>query len=225
MAKIAVILPSFNRPKYVSVSIKSVLDQTFVDWKLYIMDNSSSNMLPTMQQIYSQYPDKRIVVDHTEIANGDRPLKALAIVTNKALFTLSEKEPYVVIGADDDIMMPNKLEVLSTFLDTHPEANMVSGILEIMNANGMVAQSCGGANARSAANYLNWLQPMYRRELLDKTGMLPMDNDSSAIDHRFFTMLATHTDYCYGIPMVLDRTTVFTSGGFHPWTVSTAPTS
>ena len=225
MAKIAVILPSFNRPKYVSTSIKSVLNQTFKDWKLYIMDNSSVNLWPTMEQIYSQILDKRITVDHTQIVDTDRPLKSLAIVTNKALFTLSEKEPYVVISADDDIMMPNKLEVLSSFLDTYLQSSMVSGILEMMNANGSVAQCFGGANCKSAAGYLNWLQPMYRRELFDKMGMLPMDNSPQALDFRLFLNAALVTECCYGIPIVLDRTSVFTSGGFHPWTESTEPRS
>ena len=224
MVKVAVILPSFNRPKYVSTSIKSVLDQTFKDWKLYIMDNSSPNLWPTMQQIYSQYLDKRIIVDHTQIADTDRPLKALATVTNKALFTLSEKEPYVVLSADDDIMMPNKLEVLSSFLDTHPEVSMVSGIMELMDANGSVARCFGGVNCKSAAGYINWLQPMYRRQLLDKIGMLPMDNSPDALDFRLFLKVALLTECCYGIPIVLDRTSVFTYGGFHSWRESTSIT-
>lgn len=219
MAKIAVILASFNRPKYISASIQSVLDQTFKDWKLYIMDNSSPNLWPTMQQIYSQYIDKRIVVDHTQIANADRPWKAITMVANKGLFSLSEKEPYVVLGVDDNVMMPNKLGILSGFLDTHPEASMVSGILEVMKPDGSVACAYGGVDLACTAGCLHWQQPMYRRVLLEKAGM-PTNDDPQPPDYLLSTRAASLTKCCYGIPIVLDRTSMLTYGGYQHWTTS-----
>ena len=219
VAKIAVIMASFNRPKYISASIQSVLDQTFKDWKLYIMDNSSPNLWPTMQQIYSQYIDERIVVDHTEITNKDRPWKPLTMVANKGLFTLSEKEPYVILGVDDNVMMPNKLEILSGFLDTHPEASMVSGALELMKPDGSVAAAWGGVDLACTAGRLHWQQSMYRRELLEKAG-IPTNDDPQPPDYLLSLRVALLTERCYGIPIVLDRSSTLTYGLYQHWTAS-----
>jgi len=220
-AKVQIVLPSFNRPKHVQIAIRSVLNQTFTDWKLYIMDNSSPNLWPTMQQIYSQYSDSRIKIDRTEVPNEDREKFTApgccswnwtAVVANKALFTeLSEKEPYVVLTADDDYMMPNKLEVLASFLDNHPEASMVSGVMEIISSDGIVTRSHGGVNYKSATENIDWVQPMYRRGLLDKIGTIPTE-DPATIDVVLFNLVAELTDCCYGIPIVLDRHPAFTYG-------------
>lgn len=223
-AKVQIVLPSFNRPKLVQEVIKRVQAQTMKDWKLYIMDNSSPNLWPTMQQVYLQYPDSRIKIDHTEVPLQDRYKKIwIAVVTNKALFTeLSEKEPYVVLSTDDDLMMPNKLELLTNFLDTHPEANMVSGVMELINPDGKPIRWNGGANYRSAAARIDWMQPMYRRGLLDKIGMLPTEMPlpppGGSLDIVLFHRAAEITDCCYGIPVALDRQPELTCGkGWGGW--------
>jgi len=158
-------------------------------------------------------------VDHTQIANTDRPWKALTTVTNKGLFTLSEKEPYVVLDVDDNVMTSNKLEILSGFLDMHPEASMVSGVLELMKPDGSVGGAYGGVDLACTAGRLHWQQPMYKRELLEKAG-IPTNDDPQPPDYLLSVRVASLTERCYGIPIILDRSPTLTYGTYQHWTAS-----
>ena len=204
-ARVAVVLPSFNRPVLVEKTIKSVQAQTLKEWRLYIMDNSSDKLWPRMRNIYEKYAktDPRIIIDHTNVPNEQRYKKWwCAIVTNKALFQLSKGEPYVVFTADDCVMMPNKLEVLSNFLDTHPEAQMVSGGLHTLHDDGSIGKFGIDVVKLSGLNTIDWVQPMFRRELINKIGKLDEPMGDPSLDGLFFTRIAKHAKVY----------------GFTPWT-------
>ncbi len=221
MAKVAVVLPSFNRPTLVRKTIESIIGQTLKDWKLYIMDNSSPGLWPKMREIYVRYAenDHRIKVDHTEVNNEDRYNKWwCAVVINKALFELSEGEPYVVMSVDDSIMMPQKLECLADFLDTHPDASMVAGILEIIsgkNHEGAVSSRNGGKKYENGCNVIDFLQPMYRRELIDKTGRLNTKMTPMPLDIEYFRRASKFHNGVHGVPVALDRALSYTYGTRH----------
>ena len=53
----SIIIPTFNRQKHVSETIDSVLDQTFVDFELLVIDNQSSDRT---KEIVCSYEDERI---------------------------------------------------------------------------------------------------------------------------------------------------------------------
>lgn len=218
--KVQVVMPSFNRPTLVQEVIKRVQTQTMTDWKLYIMDNSSPNLWPRMKEIYEKFAEKdaRIKIDHIEVTNSERASKGrwviLVSVVNKAVFDLSENEPYVTFSTDDDLMMPNKLEVLTRFLDEHPEASMVAGVMEVIDDNGNVTRKIGGCDHPSGYGALDWLQPMYRRELLNKVGRLKFTKETKWLDASFFTIVAKCHNGVHGIPVTLDKQYARTKGTY-----------
>jgi hypothetical protein len=174
------------------------------------MDNSSENLWPKMNEVYMNYAksDPRIKVDHTHVENEDRYKQWWPdIVTIKALFgPLSMNEPYVVFATNDGLMMPNKLEVLSNFLDAHQEAGFVSGIIEIIRDNGAVVTKIGGRTFNGGACNFDWSQPMWRRSLLSK--IYPKEGlqqfGMGCMDITLFN-LATPFTKAYGIPVTLDK--------------------
>jgi len=203
-------MPSFNRPNIVQQAIKSVQNQTLKDFRLYIMDNSSEKHWLQMKEIYTQFAksDNRIMFDHTEAVDLLRLRKHyVCIVTNKALFQLSQHEPYVVLTCDDIILNPQKLEILSSFLDKHGEYDIASGILEITDDRGKAIQRLGGFSLSCAANMLDWCQPMYRRLLIDKVGKFAEDIVPNA-DADYYERVAKVTDKVFGIPVVLDQANI-----------------
>ena len=208
LPKVQVIMPSFNRPLMVQQAIKSVQHQTLKDWRLYIMDNSSEHHWQRMNQIYMQFvkDDSRIVVDHTVAEDRLRLEKHYTcIVTNKALFELSQNEPYVVVTCDDIIMMEDKLQLLANFLDTHPQAQVVSGMLQIIGEYGSAVGLLGGANHFCAANMIDWCQPMFRRTLIEEVGKFAEHTVVNA-DADYFIRISQLGHIMYGIPLALDQT-------------------
>ena len=52
MPKVSVIIPTFNREKYVTKAIESVLNQTFRDFEIIVVDDGSSDDTPKAVQPY-----------------------------------------------------------------------------------------------------------------------------------------------------------------------------
>jgi len=203
-------MPSFNRPNVVQQAIKSIQNQTLKDFRLYIMDNSSEQHWDRMNKVYMQFAkdNSRIVIDHIEAVDSLRlEHHYTCIVTNKALFELHQHEPYVVMTCDDIVMLPQKLEILSNFLDSHGEVDVVAGILYLVDDHERILQRLGGFSLGCAANMLDWCQPMYRRTLINMVGMFAEHTVANA-DADYFTRIAKVTDKVFGIPVVLDQANV-----------------
>lgn len=65
MCKISIIMPVYNKEKYVAKAIESVLNQTMEDWELLIIDDGSND---SSYEVCSRYKDSRIKVIH--VNNG-----------------------------------------------------------------------------------------------------------------------------------------------------------
>ena len=49
---VSIIMPAFNRERYLAESIESVLNQTFSDWELIVVDDGSSDSTPAIIERY-----------------------------------------------------------------------------------------------------------------------------------------------------------------------------
>ncbi len=56
MPKIAIIVPTYNRADMIGDAIQSVLEQTFVDWELIVVDDGSSDQT---RQVVEAFADAR----------------------------------------------------------------------------------------------------------------------------------------------------------------------
>jgi glycosyltransferase involved in cell wall biosynthesis len=115
MPKVSVLLTSFNHGKYLREAIDSVLNQTFTDFELIILDDASTD---NSWNLIRQYADPRI--------------KALRNETNVGYkYWFSNAMPgmgmggYIAIHHSDDVWEPTKLEEQVAYLDAHPEIGAV----------------------------------------------------------------------------------------------------
>ena len=115
MPKISVLLTSFNHEKYICEAIDSVLNQTFTDFELIILDDASSD---DSWRLISQYSDPRIKAFRNEM-NGDDKYKL-----NNAISEIS-LGVYIAIHHSDDVWALDKLEKQIAFLEEHPEVGAV----------------------------------------------------------------------------------------------------
>ena len=67
MCKISIIMPVYNKEKYIKKAIESILNQTFKDWEMLIIDDGSTDDSLAVCRIFE---DPRIHVISTENGSG-----------------------------------------------------------------------------------------------------------------------------------------------------------
>src|SRR5688572_25455679 len=100
MAEISVILPVYNAEKYLRDAIQSILNQTFTDFELIIINDGSTD---ESERIINSFSDKRI-----RYIRNDKNL-GLIETLNKAVHLAAG--PYIARMDSDDISEMNRLEI------------------------------------------------------------------------------------------------------------------
>lgn len=105
---VTVVLPCYNHEKYVRQAIESVLQQTYKNIQLLILDNGSTD---GSRDIIREYEDRAEVIyfDENDINEG-----------RKAFMNATRGE-YFAIMTSDDMWLPEKLEKQFAFLERHRE--------------------------------------------------------------------------------------------------------
>lgn len=100
MPKVSIIMPVYNSERYLSATIDSVLNQTYKDFELILVDDGSSDSSGSICDNYAE-KDCRIVVVHK--TNG-----GICNARNAGLRVA--KGEYIGFCDNDDYMMPQSLE-------------------------------------------------------------------------------------------------------------------
>jgi glycosyltransferase involved in cell wall biosynthesis len=116
MGKISVLSPAHNHGKHIDEAIRSVLLQTTADFELVISDDASTD--DTIAQI-KKFSDPRILLLTNEENAGPS-------INSRRCFARSSGK-YIAWFSPDDVYEPNTLELLSSYLDAHPEVVGVFG--------------------------------------------------------------------------------------------------
>lgn len=114
MAKISVIVPLYNKEKYIGRAIDSILAQTFGDFEVIVVDDGSSD---SSAKIIRGYDDKRIrLVSQANAGPG--------AARNKGI-SESRCELLSFLDADDE-WMPQFLEKSFTMLENNPDCDLTA---------------------------------------------------------------------------------------------------
>ena len=105
--KVSVITPMYNCEKFISETIESVLNQTYTNWEMIIIDDCSTDK---SKQIVKQYieRDKRIRLIALNENSG------AAVARNKGIEVSSGR--FIAFLDGDDLWEPNKLEKQIQFM-------------------------------------------------------------------------------------------------------------
>ena len=102
MPQVSVIMPAHNAAKTIGESIESVLSQTFTDWELLIINDSSTDETEQIVSEYSQ-KDSRIKLLHTDKSVG-KPFYPRNIGIKAA------EGRFIAFLDSDDVWLATKLE-------------------------------------------------------------------------------------------------------------------
>lgn len=139
MPKVSVIVTTYNRPELVKETIFGVLNQTFKDFELIVVDN------------FSNYDFLKVI----EEINDDRILPYQnqndgIIAVNRNFGIKKAKGKYIAFCDDDDIWMPNKLEKQLQFLkDKHLEDDFFLIHTNCLNFNGDIKEKTNKKNVNT----------------------------------------------------------------------------
>lgn len=101
MPLITVSMASYNHAKYLPEAIESVLNQTFPDFELIIIDDASQDQSRSFIEIYAKKDDRIRAIFHDKN-------QGIAFTANQGM--AAAKGKYITFIDSDDVWMPEKLQ-------------------------------------------------------------------------------------------------------------------
>lgn len=119
-------IPVYNEIKYLKEALLSVLNQSFAEYEVLIIDDGSSSDIVTALDTFSSYDD-RIYVHHIS-HGGVSYARNIGIELSSGTF--------IAFLDADDIWMPNKLEKQVSLLESQPKVGVVYTNAEFISTEG-----------------------------------------------------------------------------------------
>lgn len=119
--KLSVNLVSWSGAKYIPYLMKSLRNQTFKDWSLFVLDNNSTdNTVELIKREIENFPVFVEIVENSE---------NLGFSGGHNLAFKKTESDYVLLLNQDTYLMPDYLEKMVKFMDEHQDTAAVSGRL------------------------------------------------------------------------------------------------
>jgi glycosyltransferase involved in cell wall biosynthesis len=187
---VSVVLPVKNGAQYIGGAIDSILNQTFADFELIIIDDGSDD---GTEDIVQNYLDPRIRLVSQEN-------QGVSKAANHG-FALA-KGKYITRHDHDDLSMPTRLEKQVRFLEDHPECGLVGSWAKIWSGEvptGRVHRHPTSPGEIAFALLFNApfvnASCLFRKEVLDWSGGYTEDeNRMPPEDYEFFSRIAQKFD-------------------------------
>lgn len=177
MEKISVFVVTYNRASYLRRCIESILQQSYSNFKLIILDNASTD---NTNEVLKEFNDNRI-----EYIRHEQNLGGRGNINYALNFSKYVHGEYVVVFHDDDEMREDFLKSEVEYMESHGSCDMVSCLNEIIDENDNIISryfkgdkevlefSSGRLLREYWYNQYNLIFPtiMYRRNFLEKFGV------------------------------------------------------
>ena len=173
MPKVSVIIPTHNRAEFLRSAITSVLNQTFQDFEIVIVDDASKDHT---REVIANFNDTRIKVIHNQVSKGDAGARNIGL-----LHTNCE---YTAFLDDDDEWLPEKLKIQTCLLDNSPPevGGVCTGCFTIDKVSGRIL-SIDNVKIDDIYkdNFIVTSSVLLRRECFEKCGLfdenMPANSD------------------------------------------------
>ena len=123
------VIPAY-KSEYLQVAIDSILQQTYIDFELIIVDDASPYHL---ESIVNQYNDNRIVFHRNENNIGGKNL-----VSNWNKCIKYAKGEYVILASDDDIYSPFFLQQVDERIKDYPDVDIIRSRVNRIESDGII---------------------------------------------------------------------------------------
>lgn len=186
--KVSVVIPAYNAEKYLAETIGSVLDQTYGDYEIIVVDDGSSD--GTLEVAQSFEPRIKAL---TKTNGGPASARNLAIKNSRG--------DYIAFLDSDDLWVSDKLAAQVALLEKAPAVGLVySEALMFTGNNGelKVGDKIGFTSEPSFrtllfGDYIPNSTVVIRRGCVDKVGLLNESRELIGVeDYEYWMRVAKH---------------------------------
>ena len=127
--KLSVILPNYNHAAFLPRCVEAILDQTYTDLELVVIDDASTD---NSREVLADYARR-----DPRVKFHVNPQNSGVIATLNRALALARGE-YVFGAASDDYILPGYFEKAMGLFAAHPEAGIALGQVECVDDDGRV---------------------------------------------------------------------------------------
>lgn len=121
MPRISVFMPSYNKRGFAVEAIRSVFSQSFTDWELWIMENSTDGgKTRNVIKKYVPMDDPRLRYEEIELSEEVRENYWPAPYLNN-LYMPQANGDIILYISDDDLFMPGLFQSVVDYFDEHQD--------------------------------------------------------------------------------------------------------
>ena len=192
---VSVIVPAYNRKAYIAEAVDCVLQQTYKNIELFVVDDGSTD---GTYEVLQSYGDRLTLLTHEGRVN-----RGQSASINLGLEHI--RGDYVIILDSDDYWELNKIEIQVSFLESHPDVGLVytNGYMADANRNILYAYHSPDHVETNDPNrvlldcYMALpVNALVRRSVYDQVGKFE-ESFRAAQDHDMLIRMAEATKFAY----------------------------
>jgi teichuronic acid biosynthesis glycosyltransferase TuaG len=170
---VSVIMPAYNVEQYIQQSIQTVINQTYKNWELIIINDGSTDNTALIAEQYSTLDARIRLINQSNGKQASARNAGIEIV----------KGEYIAFLDSDDLWEPNKLEKQITYLTNYPEIDLVytnGWVFDYDNLNELkpyfqmplgICSSKKMYQLEYKHNYIPILSVLVKKSIVDRVGL------------------------------------------------------
>lgn len=195
---VSVILPAYNAEGTIGEAIKSIIDQTYKDWELLVINDGSTD---NTKSVILSFNDPRIKYYENE---GN---KRLIYTLNRGLELARGK--YIARMDSDDVSLPDRFATQVKYMDENPNVIVCGSRIQKFKGKKIIGKAegvIGGANIVKEflvrGSCFSHPTVFIRREVLERQSLRYNKDYIHAEDYKLWVDLAKYGDF-YNLSDVL----------------------
>ena len=183
MPKISVIMPVYNAEKYIKESIDCILQQTFRDFELLLIDDCG---MDRSREFINNIVDARVRIIKNDTNKG--------IAFSRNVGIKASNGEYIALMDDDDLTSLSRFEIQNAFLDENKKIDVVGGRYQVIDKNNNLLKIFPEPlnNPEYIKAYMMFYNPMangttmIRKKFIEDNGIKYQDKCLGMEDYRFW---------------------------------------
>lgn len=184
---VSIIMPSYNTAPFIEETIQSVLNQTYTNWELIIIDDCSAD---NTDEVINRIDDERIHYYKNKVNSG------AAVSRNKAL--REARGQWIAYLDSDALWMPDKLEKQIRFMEDNGYAFSYTNYEEIDAQGNKTGITVTGPKKVTKTGMFNYCWPGCLTVMFDasKIGLIQIEDIKKNNDYAMWLKVCCKAD-CY----------------------------